>query len=166
MKDLGEYLKTTRISSGVNMEEASEDLDIDISLLENIEEGNIRAFKDVYKLRDYIRQYAKYLGLDSEKVADEFNDFLFEHTSKISLDDILAEKKRQETKEEEERIKSPYTKEYKNKINIMPILLAFILSLLIALIVYVILNSLHEQPVRSSELMGLNNMEVTDEHTN
>lgn len=165
MKDLGEYLKTTRISSGVNIKEASEDLDIDISLLENIEDGNIRAFKDVYKLRDYIRQYAKYLGLDPEKVADEFNDFLFEHTSKISLEDILSEKKKQEKKEEEARVKSPYTKEYKRSINIMPILIAIVLSFLIALIVYVILTNLHEQPQRSRELVGLNNMEVIDEHT-
>ena len=89
MKELGEYLRSTRLDNGVSIDEAAEDLDLSVSQLENIEKGNVRAFKDVYGLKQYVRQYAKYLGLDPEKVIDEFNEFLFEHTSKISLEDIL-----------------------------------------------------------------------------
>ena len=89
MKELGEYLKRTRISNGVSLTEACEDLEFSTSHLENIESGNVRAFKDVYELKEDIKVYAKYLGLDSEKVIDEFNNFLFQHTSKISLDDIF-----------------------------------------------------------------------------
>lgn len=37
MKELGEYLKHTRISNGVSMEEAAEDLELSTSQLENIE---------------------------------------------------------------------------------------------------------------------------------
>ena len=99
MKELGEYLRHTRISNGVSMTEAAEDLDLSTSQLENIESGNVKAFKDVYSLKQYVRQYAKYLGLDPEKVVDEFNSFLFEHTSKISLDDIRAAQKKMEEKE-------------------------------------------------------------------
>ena len=84
MKELGEYLKRTRIKNGVSLTEACEDLEISTSHLENIEIGNIRAFKDVYELRDDVKSYAKYLGLDADKVVDEFNGFLFQHTSKIS----------------------------------------------------------------------------------
>ena len=86
MKELGEYLKRTRIGNGVSITEACEDLELSTSQLENIESGNVRAFKDVYELKDYIKLYAKYLGLDSDKVVDEFNGFLFQHTSRISLD--------------------------------------------------------------------------------
>lgn len=100
MKELGEYLKHTRISNGVSMEEAAEDLELSTSQLENIENGNVRAFKDVYSLKQYVRQYAKYLGLEPEKVVDEFNGFLFEHTSKISLDDIREAQRKLEEKEE------------------------------------------------------------------
>lgn len=85
MKELGEYLKETRINNGVSIEEASDDLNIDSFILENLEAGNIRAFKDVLGIKEKIKAYAKYLGLNPEDVADEFNDFLFEHTSKISL---------------------------------------------------------------------------------
>ena len=83
MKELGEYLKRTRIKNGVSLTEACEDLEISTSHLENIEIGNIRAFKDVYELRDEVKKYAKYLGVDVDKVMDQFNDFLFEKTSKI-----------------------------------------------------------------------------------
>ena len=88
MKELGEYIKEKRKEIGVGLEEAAEDLNLTKDDIENIEAGNIRAFRDVLKLKVMIKDYAKYLGLDSEKVVDEFNDFLFEHTSKISLDDI------------------------------------------------------------------------------
>ena len=106
MKELGAYLKETRINNGVDIEEAAADNNLSTSQLENIESGNVRAFKDVYKLKEYIRNYSKYLGLDPTEVADEFNDFLFEHTSKISLEDILEAKKKIEEKEEN-KIKSP-----------------------------------------------------------
>jgi len=90
MKELGTYLKRTRVSNGVNMAEAAEDLELSVTELENIESGNVKAFKDVYDLKEKIRIYAKYLGLDCEKVIDEFNGFLFTHTSKISLEDIKS----------------------------------------------------------------------------
>ena len=80
MKELGEYLKHTRIDNGVSIAEAAEDLELSTSQIENIESGNVRDFKDVYSLKELIKQYAKYLGLDPEKVVDEFNGFLFEHT--------------------------------------------------------------------------------------
>ena len=78
MKELGEYLKKVRIHNGVSVTEACEDLDFSTSQLENIESGNVKAFKDIYELKKFIKAYAKYLGLDSDKVVDEFNGFLFQ----------------------------------------------------------------------------------------
>ena len=119
MKELGEYFKETRESNGVSIEEASDDLNIDSFLLENLEEGNVRAFKDVLSMKEIIKEYAKYLGLNPDDVADEFNDFLFEHTSKISLSDILeAEKNKVKGKSQEvKKISSPYTLVKKKKVN-------------------------------------------------
>ena len=108
MKELGYYLQDTRRSNGVSLEEAASDLNVDVSYLENIESANVRAFKDVYYMRELVREYAKYLGLSEEKIQDEFNDFLFEHTSKISLDDIKEAQRKLEEKDQK-KIKSPYT---------------------------------------------------------
>ena len=150
MKELGDYLKRTRISNGVSITEACEDLEFSTSQLENIESGNVRAFKDVYELKDYIKLYAKYLGLDSDKVVDEFNGFLFQHTSKISLDDILAAQKRKE--EEERKVKSPYTKEYKEKINLWPFFYDILGILFLIAILYLIISNINEVPERVDEL--------------
>ena len=150
MKELGEYLKQTRISNGVSITEACEDLEFSTSQLENIESGNVKAFKDVYELRDDIKLYAKYLGLEADKVLDEFNNFLFQHTSKISIDDILAAQKKKE--EMEKRVKSPYTKEYKEKINIWPFVYVVVGLLLLMGILYLIISHVNKTPSRVDEL--------------
>lgn len=109
MDSIGSLLRETRESSGVSIKEASEDLNINENFLLNIEEGKIGCFKDIFELKEYIGSYAKYLGLDSEKLLDEFNEYMFEYTSKIPVKEI--EKKAQETaKEETNKMASPYTK--------------------------------------------------------
>lgn len=164
MKELGYYLEDTRRSNGVSLEEAASDLNVDVSYLENIESANVRAFKDVYYMRELVREYAKYLGLSEEKIQDEFNDFLFEHTSKISLDDIMEAKKK---KEEEERlentkkIQSPYTKEYKRKIKKLPFVLAGVIFLLAIIISIVVIKTINREPAVTSELKGIEVYEYT-----
>ena len=150
MKELGEYLKKTRIGNGVSLTEACEDLELSTSHLENIESGNVRAFRDVYELRESVKLYAKYLGLDPDKVVDEFNDFLFQHTSKISLDDIRSAQKKKES--EEKKIKSPYTIEHKEKINLWPFVYVIIGVLLLALIIYLVVSNINKAPSRVDEL--------------
>ena len=152
MKELGEDLKNTRVSNGVSIAEAAEDLDISAVQLQNIESGNVKAFKDVYTLKQYVKQYAKYLGLDCDKVIDEFNGFLFEHTSKISLDDIKAAQKKKD--ENEKKVHSPYTKVYKEKVVIWPFVVGIIVCAIVVLIVFLIVNIVNKQPSRSNELSG------------
>ena len=153
MKELGEYLKRTRISNGVSITEACEDLEFSTSHLENIESGNVRAFKDVYELRESVKLYAKYLGLNPDKIVDEFNSFLFQHTSKISLDDIVSAQKNKE--ENENKIKSPYTKQYKEKINIFPFVYLLIGLVLVIGIIYLIVTNTNKVPNRTNELKSV-----------
>ena len=152
MKELGDYLKRTRISNGVSIAEAAEDLDLSTVQLENIESGNVKAFKDVYALKEDVRQYAKYLGLNPEKVIDEFNGFLFEHTSKISLEDIKMAQKKME--EEVKKATSPYTKEYKKKVGPWPFIIAIVLIVFIFIILYLIISTINKAPERTTELMS------------
>lgn len=167
MKELGEYLKDTRRSHGVSLEEAAEDLHLTVCELENIESANTRAFKDVYHLKQLVKEYAKYLGLDPEKVQEEFNDFLFEHTSKISLDDILEAKRKkeeEEAKEKEQKIQSPYTKEYKKKVKLWPIIAGIVAFAAVIAVLFVIVKQANKEPAISSELHNGRN-EVRDEYT-
>ena len=56
MKELGEYLKDKRKENGVGLEEAAEDLNLTKDDIENIEAGNIRAFRDVLKLKVMVKK--------------------------------------------------------------------------------------------------------------
>lgn len=139
MKEIGETLKSAREEKGVTVEEAAEDLNLRVSQIENIEEGNTKAFKDVYYLKCFIRDYSKYLGLDEEKVMDDFNESMFEATSKIPIDEIeKASEEKQKEKEEQKEISSPYTKDETKKSKFVPIVVGIIIFLLIFLIGYVI----------------------------
>ena len=68
LKEIGERLKETRESIGISIEEAAEDLKMRPSQIENIEAGNMEAFKDVFYLKYFIRDYSKYLGLYIEDI--------------------------------------------------------------------------------------------------
>lgn len=150
VKELGEYLKETREKNGVSIEEAAQDLNIDGFLLESIEDGNARAFKDILTMKEKVKEYSKYLGLNPEEVMDEFNDYLFEKTSKISLQDILdAEKVSQEKnkKSETKKISSPYTmvKQKKDYKGIIYVILSFVALILLILIVFNIVRPKSEK---------------------
>ena len=137
MKEIGEKLKQAREGIGVSIEEVAEDLKIRPTQIENIESGNSDAFKDVYNLKYLIRDYSKYLGLNKEDLVDEFNEYLFDYTSRISLEDIkTAKKERGDAK----RIRSPYTIDKKNNKTLLMVLLYGIIIILILAIVYLIIS--------------------------
>ena len=135
MNEMGNMLRVTRESSGVSLEEASNDLNIKQIILENIEDGKIGAFKDVFQLKTYISEYAKYLGLDGEKLVDSFNEYMFEYTSKIPIKDIKKAVQEQEKDEKGiEKIVSPYTKEPK-KHSMKFYVFLYIVALLIGIVI-------------------------------
>lgn len=145
MKEIGERLKEARESIGVSIEEAAEDLKLRKEQIENIEEGNLEAFKDIFYLKYFIRDYSKYLGLKYEDMVDEFNEFLFDYTSKISINDIKNAQKNQVVKKEEVRIASPYTASTEKRTNIFQIILYIILIIILIIITYFIITSLDEE---------------------
>ena len=143
MKEIGEKLKEARESIGVSVEEAAEDLKIDASQINDIENGNVERFQDVFNLKYFIRDYAKYLGLNKEELVDDFNEYLFDYTSKLSLDDIKNEVK---NKKEDNKIRSPYTIERKSEKLYQNIIYIAIVVLLITigLLIYTIVTDSNE----------------------
>lgn len=134
MKDIGEKLRLAREKSGISIDEASEDLNYKVSQLEDIETGNYRTFKDKFILKTLISDYAKYLGLDVEEVIDEFNDFVFESTSKIPIDEIAKNSK--EKIDTDDKIASPYTAIEEDKKGMKIIFIILIILLIIAVIFF------------------------------
>lgn len=141
MKEIGLKLKLKREENGVSIEEAASDLKMRVSQLESIENGKKDDFKDVFSLKYFIRDYAKYLGLDGEAILDDFNEYLFEQTSKISLEEIEEAKKEKEEREKNMKILSPYTKTSKDKKRIFVIVMVMLFLMLIGMISYVVIRN-------------------------
>jgi len=154
MKEIGEQLKKARESIGVSIDEVAEDLKINPSQIEEIESGNVESFQDVFSIKYFIRDYAKYLGLDKDSIVDDFNEYLFDYTSKLSLDDIKKESKRK--KEEENKIKSPYTIERKNEriFQIVAYICIFLLLIIICYLLYSIIVGDNEDELNDNLVYG------------
>ena len=152
MKEIGLKLKLKREENGVSLEEAASDLKIRASQLESIEEGRKDDFKDVFSLKYFIRDYAKYLGLDGEEMLDDFNEYLFEQTSKISLEDIEAARREKEEREKNMKILSPYTMTKKDKKRIYILIGFAIFAVLIGVICYVIISNQNKNDFINNEI--------------
>jgi len=113
MKDIGESFREKREEFGISKEEAANDMEITIAQLDNLEDGNANAFKDVFFLKELIKKYAKYLNINEDEVMSEYNEFMFNYTSRIPIAEIekkVSEIKKEEEKETTKKVYSPYTK--------------------------------------------------------
>lgn len=150
MKDIGLKLKERREENGVSVEEAAEDLKMRPSQIISLEDGRKEDFSDVNTLKFFIRDYAKYLGLDGEKLVDEFNEFLFDFTSKIPSE-VIEEAKQKREKEKKE-FSSPYTKkEGHNKTYIICIGVC-VLVLLVFIITYFVVSGVRNNDFKDDNV--------------
>ena len=140
MNGIGETFKEKREEIGITTSEVAKDLKVDSVLIENLESGNHKVFKDILELKDTISSYAKYLGLDEEEILDELNDYLFETTSKISVEDI-KERLEKDKDKEKKKIKTPYTLETPKKKNYTVVIIG-ILIIIILVTFYILLKQI------------------------
>lgn len=158
MKEIGEKLRQTRESMGISIDEVAQDLKIRTSQIEKIEQGNREAFKDVFYLKMFIKNYAKYLGLDEDEIIEEFNDYLFDFTSKINLDDIKKAEKDKLKKNKKInviKISSPYTV-MKNQQRTVPRFLivgGIIVLLVIIIYICILLFTKQEKEITNTIMM-------------
>ncbi len=148
MKDIGIKLKEKREENGVSIEEAAADLKMRPSQIENLENGNREAFKDVMTLKYFVRDYAKYLGLDGEKMIDEFNEYLFDFTSKIPVEDIEKAKKNKNKKKD---VVSPYTQVSEKSNNIKMLILSIIIVIVIIIVGYLVVSEIHKNDFKDND---------------
>lgn len=141
MKEIGEEFRLKREEIGISVQEVSNDLKKDVLLIENLESGNHKVFKDILELKDMVSRYAKYLGLDDEKLLGDLDDFLFEKTSKISIEDIKERLKEEKSKEVDKKIRTPYTA-FVGKKSSYGYVVFIVLIVLVLAIFYVLLRSL------------------------
>ena len=152
MKEIGESFREKREEIGITKEEVANDLDITIAQLDNLEDGNANAFKDVFFLKELIKKYAKYLNINEDEIMSEYNDFMFNYTSRIPVEEIekkVTEIKKEEEKEASKKVSSPYTKisneDKKKTKKIIYVLIGVFTIILIVLIIILAKNRIDSQ---------------------
>ena len=155
MKEIGEKLKDARESMGISIEEAAEDLKLRPSQLEDIEEGNREAFKDIFYLKYFIRDYAKYLGLDYEQMVEDFNEYVFDYTSKISLEDIKKANKKHE-KKDKNKIVSPYTLENKGNKSVKKTVIVGVIVVIICIAICCVIGFMSDNDETEQKTNDIN----------
>lgn len=151
MKEIGESFKEARETIGISKSEVIKDLNITESQLENLEDGNANAFKDVFFLKETIKKYAVYLNLDEDEMIDKFNDFIFGYTSRIPISDILEQTKEfkiLEKQKEDNKIVSPYTIKRKNN-NTKYIIIYVVSIIILIMLVFMIIKFITDRDVNT-----------------
>lgn len=143
MDEIGSSFKEARTSAKISLDEASKDTNIPKEAIEQIEDGSIGSFKDIYVLKNYLKDYSKYLGIDSEKVIDKFNEYMFEYTSRIPVKHLerAVEKKAKKEREDFEKTKEirvvlPYLRD-ENKSNTGKLVIITVAIIIIVAVVLV-----------------------------
>ena len=81
------------------------------------------------------------MNLDEDDIMDKFNDFMFNYTSRIPVEDILEQTREinlQEAKNTENKIVSPYTIKRKSR-NGIKYAIIYILSVIILVILVILI---------------------------
>ena len=103
-----------------------------------------------------IRDYAKYLGLDYEDMVDEFNEYLFDYTSKISIEDIKKAKKSAASGEKEpKKIHSPYTVEKKSHLTFFKVVLVILVLVIIGVGAFFAYQAINEDENKPDEMSNV-----------
>ena len=80
------------------------------------------------------------MGLDSDKMLDEFNEYLFDETSKIPVDMIKEAKKEKSEVVSNEKV-SPYTKSSKKKLGVPKIVIGLITLVVLIIVGYILVSN-------------------------
>ena len=72
LASLGEELRREREMRGVSLREISDATKVSIRYLEGLEKGDSKALPAAVFVRGFVREFARYLGLDAEEMVDRY----------------------------------------------------------------------------------------------
>ena len=82
----GEILRKKRGEVGISIDEVSEKLNLQPNLIESLENNNYEIFNVETYLKGYLRAYAKFIGVDGDKVISLYNQQYAEKIIEITPD--------------------------------------------------------------------------------
>ena len=94
-----------------------------------------------------------FFGDDKEKLINEFNEYLFDYTSQISLDDIKKAKGKDESSvKKEKKVISPYTMGPKKKNKWIPRIIWTLIIILLVIGSYFLYQTIKDDPKSKNDI--------------
>lgn len=84
-QDIGQYLRDSRESLNITLQQAADTLHIRIKYLESLESGDLMGLPGKSYTRGYIRNYAQYLQLNVDEVLEAYALLLGPKTSELFI---------------------------------------------------------------------------------
>ena len=83
MASIGEHLRSARESKTISLSDAANDVKISKRYLEALEEGNYSVFPAQVYIKGFLSNYAKYLGLDSKNILEQYSKLIIPDSEEI-----------------------------------------------------------------------------------
>jgi len=83
MASIGEQLRSARESKTISLSDAANDVKISKRYLEALEEGNYSVFPAQVYIKGFLSNYAKYLGLDSKNILEQYSKLIIPDSEEI-----------------------------------------------------------------------------------
>ncbi|MGB4873688.1 MAG: RodZ domain-containing protein [Candidatus Promineifilaceae bacterium] len=84
MNELGHILREARETKGYTLEDVQEEIRINAKYLKSLENGDYNALPTPVHVRGFLRNYARFLGLDPQPLLDRYESYLSRPPSKAT----------------------------------------------------------------------------------
>lgn len=84
MNELGHILREARETKGYTLEDVQEEIRINAKYLKSLESGDYQALPTPVHVRGFLRNYARFLGLDPQPLLDRYESYLSRPPSKAT----------------------------------------------------------------------------------
>lgn len=105
MPTIGQQLQQAREAKSITIEQAASETKINQQFLCALEADNYEEFNEEFYIKQYIRTYAYYLGLNARILIDHVDENDYEEKGEIHVSQLLFEQKKRATERTQRQYK-------------------------------------------------------------
>lgn len=106
MATIGQKLRRAREAKHLTIDEVAEQTKINQNFIVALESDDYQAFNEEFYIKQYIRTYARFLGLNSRTLIADIDEEEYEEKGEIHVSQLLFEQKKRATERTQRQFKT------------------------------------------------------------
>ncbi|MGL4624826.1 MAG: helix-turn-helix domain-containing protein [Culicoidibacterales bacterium] len=106
MATIGQKLRRAREAKHLTIDEVTEQTKINQNFIIALETDDYQAFKEEFYIKQYIRTYSRFLGLNSRTLIADIDEDEYEEKGEIHVSQLLFEQKKRATERTQRQFKT------------------------------------------------------------